>query len=75
MESWRGTKSVNNSSKNISGQIRWSLFQLVLFITMFVLSMIGIYCLMQKKSTKINTFFHKGQRPFSARSLWLHDKK
>jgi hypothetical protein len=27
------------------------------------------------KSTKINTFFHKGQRPFSARSQRLHEEK
>ena len=52
MESWRGTKSVNNSSKNISGQIRWAVFQGLIFITMFVLSLIGISCLMQQNKQK-----------------------
>jgi hypothetical protein len=52
MQSWRGTTNVTNSSKNISGQIRWAVFQGAVFITMFVLSMIGIYCLMQKNQQK-----------------------
>ena len=52
MQSWRETTNVTNSSKNLSAQIRWGMLQGVVFITMFVLSIIGISCLMQQNQQK-----------------------
>lgn len=49
---WRPTNANKNAHNNISTKIRWGMLQGAVFITMFVLSFIGISCLMQQNQQK-----------------------